>query len=218
VTIEGVGERVAWAAGILLFWAAGYFGLGRTQDPLAARHPATMFDERIPFVAWTVWPYLSGLLLALLPLVVVRPLSAFRRTSVAYLAVLAAAFGCFAFVPATSLRLRPDAPQFAAETLSHLAVRALYAADPPVNLFPSLHIALGALAAGAVPMRFAAVRRLGFVWLAIVAVSACTVKQHVVLDIAGGLVLAAAGRRMIERPLAAGPPALAESRGGARRS
>ena len=73
---------------------------------------------------------------------------------------------------------------------SNWAVSVLYSLDPPYNLFPSLHLSLALLAAFSA---WKAKRLYGVgvgVGVGLVAVAVCTVKQHVLVDVLGGAVLA----------------------------
>jgi membrane-associated phospholipid phosphatase len=94
-------------------------------------------------------------------------------------------------LPVTAIHLRAHGDQLSAPGPSDWAVSTIYSIDPPYNLFPSLHISLTALAAFAV---WKADRRYGailFIGLALVAVAVCATKQHFVVDVVGGLVIAA---------------------------
>jgi membrane-associated phospholipid phosphatase len=93
-------------------------------------------------------------------------------------------------VPVTAIHLRAQASQITTPGPSDWAVLTIYSLDPPDNLFPSLHISLTALAALAV---WKADRRYGailFAGLVLVAISVCTTKQHFIVDVLGGLVVA----------------------------
>jgi PAP2 superfamily len=98
---------------------------------------------------------------------------------------------CFTAFRVTASHLRADTAQLRAAGPSHWVVSAIYSLDPPYNLFPSLHVCITALAAISV---WKADRRYGavlFLGLGQVAISVCTTKQHFLLDVLGGLALAA---------------------------
>jgi membrane-associated phospholipid phosphatase len=196
----GLAERTAWALGITTLWAIGYFGLGYAGDARNGRNLATALDGRIPFIANSVWVYLLGLTGAALPLFALRCPRLFRRSAVAYIAVILASLACFAVFPVTSIRLRPEVAMSNFEPLSSWAMQLLYAHDPPLNLFPSLHVSIGVIAAFSI---WKASRRFGagaFVLAALVGISVCTVKQHFVVDVLGGIGLAGVVNALLLRP------------------
>ncbi|HKH28375.1 MAG TPA: phosphatase PAP2 family protein, partial [Sphingomicrobium sp.] len=75
----------------------------------------------------------------------------------------------------------------------------LYAVDPQTNLFPSLHVSLGVLAALSISKAAPGWACLATGAVAAVAISVCTVKQHVLIDVVGGLALAGAAHVVILR-------------------
>jgi len=122
----------------------------------------------------------------------------FRRTGIAYAAAILLSAVAFAAWPVSSAGLRADlASVSGADALSTMVLRTLYALDPPVNLCPSLHVALGALAALAIMKAVPRLSLPAIVMVVLIAASVCTVKQHFVLDVAGGLLLAAAAAPLI---------------------
>jgi len=93
---------------------------------------------------------------------------------------------------------RSDHPGFAGWRL-----RLLYFLDPPLNLFPSLHLALAFLAALAAVRVRSLLGVVAVIWTLCIAVSVCTTKQHFAVDAAAGLALAA----LVHRALVANPRA-----------
>jgi hypothetical protein len=157
-----------------------------------ARTLSTPLDARIPFIAGSIWIYLALFPAAFLPLFVVRCRYLFRRTIAAYLFAVAVSVAIFASLPVTSAGLRVDAASLDTKQFAPWAVSLLYRVDPPYNLFPSLHLSI-ALLAGLSAWK--ASRRVGAAVIAgtaFIAASICTVKQHFLLDAAGGVVVAAA--------------------------
>jgi membrane-associated phospholipid phosphatase len=193
-------ERLALTAGLVAFFVIGYFGVGLTADPARARSLALAIDERVPFIAGSIWIYLWMFTAATIPVFVVRCRRLFRRTVLAYAVVIAASLLVFALFPVTSTGLRPDPSTLDRGRFDHWAVLVLYAVDPPYNLFPSLHLSIAALAAfsaAKASRRYALPMHVG---VALVGVAICTVKQHFVLDGIAGLLLAGAADRVFLRP------------------
>lgn len=193
-------ERAALSAGLVIFFIAGYFGIGLSRDPGEARELRTSIDARIPFIARSVWIYLLIFPAALLPLFVVRCQRLFRRTAFAYAAAIVASLICFTLFPVTSVRLRAGPAMLNLTRPSDWAVSTLYAIDPPYNLFPSLHLSIAALAAFSAWKAAKLYGTVAFACLVFVGVSVCTVKQHVVLDALGGVALGAAASALVLRP------------------
>jgi membrane-associated phospholipid phosphatase len=197
-------ERAALTVGLAVFFIIGYFGIGLSTDPARARELATPVDKEIPFLACSVWAYLWIFPAALIPLFVVRCPRLLRRTALAYAVAIALSLVCFAVFPVTSERLRVHLAMLEIARPSDWAVSVLYSIDPPFNLFPSLHLSLAALSAFSA---WKAARSYGvaaFVGVGFVGVSACMVKQHFLLDILGGLVLAALTGALILQPYRSG--------------
>jgi membrane-associated phospholipid phosphatase len=185
---------------LVIFFIAGYFGVGNSRQPEEARELTTALDAHIPFVARSVWIYLLIFPSALLPLFVVRCQRLFGRTAVAYAVAITISLFCFTFFPVTSLGLRVDPAMLDLTHASDWAVATVYAIDPPYNLFPSLHLTIAVLAAFSV---WKAARLYGvaaFVTLVFIGVSVCTIKQHVVLDVVGGVALGGLVSFLVLRP------------------
>lgn len=212
------GERAAWLLVVATLFVGGYFGVGRAVDPTTARSIATPLDAALPFWPASIFVYVTVFPGALLPLFTVRCPRLFRRTALAYVAVIAVSLACFVALPVTSLPLRADTASLASgpgpsrvlEDWIAWGVRTLYAWDPPVNLFPSLHLAVATVAASVSGRARRAYGLLAGVWVAAVAVSVCTIKQHYVLDAVAGVALGAAAhgalaaRVRLARPAAYG--------------
>ena len=196
------GERLGLALGLVAFFLLGYFGLGLARASGPARDLSTAADAWLPFVPASVWLYASAIPMAFAPLLLVRSRRLYRRTIAALAAVIATSLVCFALLPVTTADLRPDPSALRGPGFTAWALRLLYGLDPPRNAFPSLHLAIGTVllrsATRGAPLRAAA----GTAWLAALAVSASTVKQHFVVDTAAGVVLGAIADGMMARPAA----------------
>jgi membrane-associated phospholipid phosphatase len=186
-----LGERLLIAAGLAVAWTVSYHVLARIIDAGRAVSLRTPFDAAVPFLPWTIVGYGLCYGAALYPAFVVRSPALLRRIALAYVVVIAASLACFVLFPVTSAGFRPPLSEIDARTLVGWAVRLVYALDPPMNLFPSLHVGLAAIgAAGACR----ASPRLGAPAVGIVAltiISVCTVKQHYLVDAVAALLLVA---------------------------
>jgi hypothetical protein len=181
-------------------FVGGYFGLGWAVEPARARALATPLDSMIPFLPRTIFTYLLVFPVSLLPLFVVRSRRLFRRVILAYAIAIVVSLAIFVAWPVTSVGLRADSAALDPTRFTDWCVSVVYRLDPPVNLFPSLHLSIAALTAAAA---WKARRLYGVAALAglvAIAVSICTVKQHFVLDGLGGLALAAMIGAAVIRP------------------
>lgn len=142
----------------------------------------TAIDLAVPFVAASIWVYLSQFLL--LPWVLASARDDAVRSRAFYSMLFATLLSALLFALFPTSVPRPPAP---AEGLLGLAWQTLHLADTPNNACPSLHVALAALAGALLWQR----RRLvAVVWPTCIAVSTLTTRQHVAWDIAGGLLIA----------------------------
>lgn len=182
------------------FFIMGYFGVGLLRSPTHTHALATPLDCRIPFVEVSVWAYLWVFPSALIPLFVVKCPRLFRRTAIAYAAVMAVSFISFAVFPVNSVELRVGRATLDLSRPSGWAVSVLYFLDPPYNLFPSLHLSIATLAAFSAWKARKAYGVPLFACAGLVAASVCTVKQHYLVDVLGGLALAVLAGTLILGP------------------
>jgi len=148
--------------------------------------PALALDALIPVEPAWAPVYLSLFLAALLPAFVLHQQELIRRTLLAF---IAAWLSAYAFFLAWPTRLPRPAVTGGEGFLAWL-LQAIHSSDAPYNCFPSLHVAQCFLAAFAVHRVHAGVGRAAGVWASAVAVSTLFTKQHYVVDVAGGVVLA----------------------------
>lgn len=149
--------------------------------------PSTALDTLLPLQP--TWVLIYGALylwLILLPVFVVQQPEQIRRTVFAYLMVWITSYTCFLIYPTTASR--PE--EIGGEGFAVWGLRFLYDADPPYNCFPSLHVAHSFVSAFT---SYRVNRRLGGVAIlaaSLVGLSTLFTKQHYVLDVVVGAVLA----------------------------
>jgi membrane-associated phospholipid phosphatase len=182
-------ERAALFLVLFAFWAAGYYGVGLTRDPRSAHVLRTALDDAIPFVPATIWIYCCVYTAMLLPLFTVRCPLLFRRVALAYAFVIGCSAVCFAVFPVTSAGFRPELAALPDTPFHVWGLKLNLFLDPPVNLFPSLHLSIATLAAW---IAFKVRRTYGvlaFALTAAIAVSVLTLKQHYWVDAVAGFAL-----------------------------
>jgi hypothetical protein len=143
----------------------------------------TAFDLAVPFVAASIWVYLSQFLLLPWALATVRDDAV--RSRAFYAMLLAALMSLPVFVLYPTSVPHPTTPT---DGLLGFAWRVLYLRDTPQNAFPSLHVALAALAG--VALWQCRRRLIAVLWPGAIMLSTLTTRQHVSWDIAGGLLVA----------------------------
>jgi membrane-associated phospholipid phosphatase len=177
----------AWFGAPALVGAAGYGSL------------ATRFDAWVPYCPGLGPIYLSGYLLPLWPLAVVRDPVTLTPGLWGLLALVAVGFACFVLlpvaVPTPSWHLQPDAPWSLRLVSWFGAVRG--------NCFPSLHVAFAAyVAAGMYSAGHWSRHAIALLAVAI-AFSTVALRLHFVVDVPAGAALGwAASRIFAARPLA----------------
>jgi hypothetical protein len=167
-------------AGVML---PGFVGVAVVANAHAVPPPSwllTRFDAAIPFVPAAVWPYVSWYPSSFLLLL--APRAQFRRLCFAeFTAYLICSVGHLLW-PVFIVRPVLDGLDGPSVTV----LRALYALDPPVSLFPSFHAAVPPILLQLRPPSRAL--RVGLVlWMIAICVSCILTKQHYVLDVIAGL-------------------------------
>lgn len=149
--------------------------------------PAVWLDHALPVEpAWSVI-YLSLFLAALLPVFVVHQQELVRRTVHAFLAIWLVAYVFFLVYPTIGPR---TSARIVGDGFSSWLLQSIYSSDVRHNCFPSLHVAQCVLAALVCDRVHRGVGAATGLWAALVGVSTVYTKQHYVLDVISGAVLA----------------------------
>lgn len=151
--------------------------------------PELALDRAIPLRP--VWSLIYGalyLFLIVLPIFAVRQQEQIRRTVWAYLMVWITAYVCFVLYP--TVAPRPAGDVVVGEGFGEWGLRFLYDADPPYNCFPSLHVAHSFVSALTCYRLHRGVGIGAIVAAALVGISTVYTKQHYILDVLAGALLA----------------------------
>jgi membrane-associated phospholipid phosphatase len=164
-----------------------YIFIGSLVTPIRAVHaPVLPLDRLFPLSpVWSVI-YGSHLILVLLPFLVVRQTELVRRTVLAYLLVWTASLLCFLLYPTAA----PRPANVSGVGFFVWLLGIIYAADPPYNCLPSLHVAHTLVSAFACHHVHRGVGAGLGIWTLLIGQSALHTKQHYVLDVVGGVLLA----------------------------
>ena len=143
------------------------------------------WESAIPFVGWTIVPYLSICALFALAFFVDKDKRELQRLVLRLGLVLVAAVICYAVVPLKFTFVRPPT-----HGVIGLLFELLSCLDLPYNRAPSLHIGvLVVLWARLAPAFGGRWRLLLRCWMLLIAVSVLTTYQHHVLDVPAGAAL-----------------------------
>ena len=149
-------------------------------------------DAQIPFVPWTVLIYFSWIVYWLgCDYVLVRYSDDAEKTDRFFGAdviVKTICFCIFLALPTTNVR-----PEITEHGLWDLCMRILYWLDTPDNLFPSIHCLVSWLCWIGIRKnrRLPRGAKVGIlVWAVLICIATLTTKQHVIVDVFGGIVLA----------------------------
>lgn len=147
--------------------------------------PALALEGALPIVpAWS-FVYLSLLLAAILPVLVVHQQELVRRTINAFLAIWVFSYVVFLVYP--TIASRPE--EYPGEGFAAWGLRVVYSIDHSYNCFPSLHVAQCFLAALACYRVHRGVGAAALVWAFLVGVSTLYTKQHYALDAIAGAII-----------------------------
>ena len=171
-----------------------YFVVQRLRDPIVIVH--TPVDDWIPFCEWFAIPYVIWYVYVFAAIVY---FFFYERAILCKMAEMIVAGGgggvlIFAICP-NGIDFRPTS--FPRDNLLVDLVRLLYSNDQPENVFPSIHV-LNSLAVHMAVHHSKTLRRYRFVeptslvLTILICLSTVFIKQHSVVDIAGGVVLAVA--------------------------
>lgn len=171
---------------LLLLLVPFYIFIGESMPGRTLHAPALPLDDVLPLQPASALVY--GTLYAfviLLPLFVVRQEEHIRRTVLAYLLVWLSAYACFLLYPTVA----PRPAKVVGQGFVAWGLRFLYAADPPYNCFPSLHVAHSFVSAWTCNRVHRGVGAAAAVSATLIAISTLFTKQHYVLDVLAGVLL-----------------------------
>jgi membrane-associated phospholipid phosphatase len=179
------GRSVGWLAAQYAVWLALYMGVNAATAGRSVAQPFLPGEARIPLVP-AAYPFYAAVYLEILmPVLLARTRGAFFRAQAAIGAASLIAFALFLAAPMAYPR-----PVIAAPHGLEWMLRLEWAVDGPRCTFPSLHVATAVLLY--LGLRDEAPRwRWPLLALAVgVGVSTVLVKQHFVVDVLGGALLA----------------------------
>lgn len=174
-------ERFFLFAITLAYVIGGYFFMNVFTAGREVYAPLYV-DSFLPTISWFVVIYFSSYLLWALPFFIAST-EQLRPICLAYWSVLTASYLIFLLYPIQMLR-----PEIQGQTFFDGIVLWLYSIDHPYNTFPSIHVGLAFLAS----FFLLKLKQTWYfvLWAIIVAVSTLFIKQHYLLDVVGGFIIA----------------------------
>ncbi len=194
-----------WAIGLALagVQSAVYFALGYLERTRSATLLALPLDREVPFLVWTVWlylPFYAGIFA--LAITGLRRIDLFHRAVKGFL--LTVLIGALGHLLIAAEYPRPPVP-LPARGLSEAFLAWVQAVDPPGNVFPSLHVAHTTALALVLRRDRRRMGALALVMALLLALSTMTTKQHFVVDVLSGWLIAFLVSRWILRPFPRSP-------------
>jgi membrane-associated phospholipid phosphatase len=180
---------------LLALLMPGYHVIVALNRGRTVLEPALPLDNLIPLQPAWMLAYGSIWVFALLPVFVVRDSMLMRRALLAAITVFLLAFAGFLAWP--TVLPRPDLAEGGGFLARSLQMN--WALDPPVNCFPSLHVAWAFVAALASHRVHRGVGTVALCWATIIGVSTLFTKQHYVVDVIGGVAIALAASALFMR-------------------
>lgn len=150
----------------------------------------SFFDEKVPVITWTVYIYLGCYLFWIANYILVRRLGKehfYRFVTADMLSRLVCGL-FYIIIPTTNIR-----PDIVGGALSDILMRFLYSVDAATNLFPSIHCLvswfcyIGIRGKKEIPAWY---RAFSCIFAIAVMISTQTTKQHYIVDVIGGVILA----------------------------
>lgn len=179
-------------SGFMWLFFAAYFHVLRHPVRPVLMMPLTELDRWIPFQPWAFWAYVSLWVYVGIPAGLMPDLRALLRYGGWALLLCLAGLACFYAFPTA---VPPEGR--AVGSAAHAGFAVLQGVDAPGNACPSLHVATALFTAAWVQhllheLRAPAwARAVNVGWALLIVYSTVAIKQHVVWDVVGGLLLAA---------------------------
>lgn len=178
-------ERLVLILIVYSLFLIAYLSANRFIDPSAAFDFSTPLDRATPFIPEFIYPIwiLYGMLV--LPVFIITDRRQFLAMAYAFIVLILSSVILFILIPVQVPR-----PEFVTESLSEKLVAAMYITDRPVCGFPSLHVSASLLAAMIIYRQSRWIGAVFYLMFLFTAAGILFVKQHVLMDIAGGVAIA----------------------------
>ena len=187
--LPGIVAFVVWRtalASALVSLVPLYFGIGALTLGRPLHMPEVALDRAVPVQPAWMLVYGSLYVFVFLPLLVVREEQLLRRAMRAYLTVLTVAYVGFVAYPTVA----PWPAEVRGDGFSAWCLRLQYSLDWRYNCFPSLHVAHSFVSALTCSRVHRGVGFAAVLWASLIGISTLYTKQHYVVDVIAGTLLA----------------------------
>jgi membrane-associated phospholipid phosphatase len=181
---------------LFLIALPGYMIISYTVDISKSPSLALFLDAKIPFVPWTIAIYDWIYIIIFIPLFTVKDLDLLKAVAKAFTFVILISLSVFIFFPVKIERPELSQPKNFIEWWVWIN----YTLDKPTALFPSMHVS-NAILSALVPIHWS--KRIGIPALLLsfaISISTLTVKQHFIVDVIAGSILAVMSYFIFIRP------------------
>lgn len=185
-------ERLLYVIGVYAFFFTCYCFANRIIPLSRCLDLSIDLDYAIPFVPQFIFFFCFSYILILIPALLINDRVMLQRAALAFFLLIGISTAIFFLVPVFVPR-----PEFTVDSLSTKLVAVVYRGDRPVCGFPSLHVSSAFLASAILFRRSTAVGWVFFPFALLTSLSVLFVKQHVVIDFLGGVVLALVVDRVV---------------------
>ncbi len=171
---------------LFLIALPGYMIISYTVDITNSPSLAFFLDDKIPFIPWTIAIYDWIYIIIFIPLFTVRDTELLKAVAKAFTFVILISLCVFIFFPVKIERPELTHPKNFIEWWVWIN----YTLDKPTALFPSMHVSNSILSA-LVPFHWS--KKIGIPALLLsfaISISTLTVKQHFIVDVIAGSILA----------------------------
>lgn len=195
----GLFIRLATCLLVLIYFQVGYKWGYRSHSGAGVIDVATPLDAWLPLVPEFIVFYMLGYLFVLVPCLLVRDRTDFYAATVAFCLMLAVAFLLFRYLP-----VQMDKTYALGDDWFSRLAYFQQSKDTSYNNFPSLHVGLNVYAYALIAWQSRRIPAWWLPWPVLIVISTLLVKQHLLVDVLGGVLLAYGGfvvfRRLARSP------------------
>jgi membrane-associated phospholipid phosphatase len=178
-------ERLGLVVLVYGLFLGAYLSANRFINGAEAFDFSTSLDRATHFIPEFVYPIWGLYAMLVLPAFIIKDRELLLAMARAFVVLILGSVLLFILIPVQVPR-----PDFLAQSLSEKLVAAMYTTDRPVCGFPSLHVSTSLLAAMIVYRQSRPLGALFHLMFVLTALGILFVKQHVLMDILGGVAMA----------------------------
>jgi len=179
--------KLRYSLPLCAFFVISYVIPNRVQFIEPKTLPLLFVDNIIPLIPWTIFIYLTEYFIYFVVLIFIFDKLTFRRLLLSFMFMFLISMIAFFLYPTILL----ERPVVNGTGTAYFLFRFLHFVDNPVNCFPSQHVAIVSIPGMIFWRESRKTSILFWLWAILVSISTLTIKQHYVVDVFGGLLLAA---------------------------